>query len=42
VDNAVEQTVGLLAVIGIYVMVRGRHWSAPFMLTALAGIIHER
>jgi hypothetical protein len=29
-------------VLSFYVMSYGRHWSAPLMLTALAGIIHER
>jgi hypothetical protein len=31
-----------LAVLSFYVMLYGRHWSAPFMLAALAGVIHER
>jgi hypothetical protein len=29
-------------VIGFYVMLYGGHWSAPFMLAALTGIIHDR
>jgi hypothetical protein len=29
-------------VLGFYVMLYGRHWSAPLMLTAFAGVVHER
>jgi hypothetical protein len=28
--------------LSFYVMPYGRHWSAPFMLAAFAGVIHER
>jgi hypothetical protein len=43
VDNTVHKTLELeSAVLSFYVMLYGRHWSAPFMLAALAGVIHER
>jgi hypothetical protein len=30
------------AALGFYMMLYGRHWSAPLVLAALAGIIHDR
>jgi hypothetical protein len=43
VDNTVHKTLELeSAVLSFYVMLYGRHWSAPFMLAALAGVVHER